>query len=73
MKNISIVNDEWLTPQQLELEFGITQGAQYKMRMRKNYKSNSNTIPIPFTKVGKRVLYYRPDINKWLLSLRKGI
>ncbi|MSN96336.1 helix-turn-helix domain-containing protein [Campylobacter sp. FMV-PI01] len=69
MKDIQIQNKEWLTPKQLEAEFGITIGAQNKMRLRKNYVNGTN---IPFIKVGKRILYFRSDINAWLLSLRKG-
>lgn len=69
MKEIQIQSTEWLTPKQLEAEFGITIGAQNKMRLRKNYKNEQS---IPFAKVGKRILYLRSDINAWLLSLRQG-
>lgn len=72
MKEISLTSNAWITPAQLESEYGITQGAQYKLRMRKNYESDASSKPIPYTKVGKRVLYYKDDIEKWLLSLRKG-
>lgn len=71
MKDIEIQNAEWLTPKQLEAEFGITIGVQNKMRLRKNYEKENSTN-IPFTKVGKRILYLRSDINAWLLSLRQG-
>ncbi|WP_096015716.1 helix-turn-helix domain-containing protein [Campylobacter lanienae] len=70
MKDIQIQNKEWLTPKQLEAEFGITIGTQNKMRLRKNYENEQS---IPFTKVGKRILYLRSDINEWLLSLRQGV
>lgn len=69
MKEIQIQSTEWLTPKQLEAEFGITIGAQNKMRLRKNYENKQS---IPFAKVGKRILYLRSDINAWLLSLRQG-
>lgn len=72
MNNIQIQNTDWLTPKQLEAEYGISQGTQYKMRMRKNYE-NLDNMPIPFAKVGKRVLYYKKDIENWLLNLRKGV
>ncbi|MBO5063231.1 MAG: helix-turn-helix domain-containing protein [Campylobacter sp.] len=70
MKDIQIQNKEWLTPKQLEAEFGITIGTQNKMRLRKNYENEQS---IPFAKVGKRILYLRSDINEWLLSLRQGV
>ena len=69
MKEIQIQNQEWITPKQLEAEYGITIGSQNKMRLRKNQE---NETSIPFVKVGKRILYFRKDINEWLLSL-KGI
>jgi len=46
---------EWLTPKELESEFGIKISTQNKMRMRK---------VIPYSKVGKFVRYSRTKINQ---------
>ncbi len=46
---------EWLTPTELESEFGIKISTQNKMRMRK---------VIPYSKVGKFVRYSRTKINQ---------
>ena len=40
--------------------------------MRRNYKDGATKYPIPFVKIGKRILYLKADIEKWLLSQRKG-
>lgn len=73
MKEISLKNEAWMTPKELEAEYGITEGAQYKLRMNKNYEDGVCNNPVPFVRVGKRVLYYKADIENWLLSQRKGV
>lgn len=51
----------WLSPDDLEEEFGFSKSTQSKMRMAVN-KSN-----IPFSKIGgKYILYDRALINQWL-------
>lgn len=48
----------WLTPVDLENDYGIKQSTQAKYRMRKE---------IPFSKIGgKFIRYDRQKINKWL-------
>jgi len=46
---------EWLTPKELESEFGIKISTQNKMRMAKK---------LPYSKVGKFVRYSRTKINQ---------
>lgn len=67
-----INNDSWLTPEQLQDQYGISRTQQAKLRMRRNYKDGATKYPIPFVKIGKRILYLKADIEKWLLSQRKG-
>jgi len=50
----------WLSPSELEVEYGFSKSTQSKMRMR------SNPSTIPFSKVGKFVRYDRYTIDKWL-------
>jgi len=51
----------WLSPDDLELEYGFSKSSQSKMRMQ---KSNST---IPFSKIGgKYIRYDRFAIDKWL-------
>ena len=52
---------EWLTPLELEKEFGIKISTQNKMRMAKT---------LPYHKIGKYVRYHRPDINKMFLNAK---
>ena len=53
----------WLSPSDLEVEFGFSKSTQAKMRM----TSNSSTIP--FSKIGgKFIRYDRIEIDKWLES-----
>lgn len=54
----------WLSPAQLEQEYGIKQSQQAKMRM------SSHGSKIPFSKVGRQVMYNREQIEAWLESLR---
>ncbi len=51
----NIVQKEWLSPLDLEEEFGIKVSTQNKMRMAKK---------ISYSKVGKFVRYSRTKINK---------
>lgn len=55
------LHKRWLSPSELESEFGFSKSTQSKMRM----SSNSSTIP--FTKIGgKFIRYDRLLIDKWL-------
>jgi len=47
----------WLSPSELEIEYGFSKSNQGKMRMKKL---------IPFSKVGSYIRYNRELINKWL-------
>lgn len=51
------INKRWLTPDEVEKEFNISKSTQAKWRMQKK---------IPFSKVGKFVLYDLHEINNWL-------
>lgn len=50
----------WMSPIDLELEYGFSKSTQAKMRM-----INSNST-IPFSKIGKYIRYDRVAIDKWL-------
>jgi predicted DNA-binding transcriptional regulator AlpA len=50
----------WLSPTELEKEYGFSKSTQSKFRM----ASNSSTIP--FSKIGKFVRYDRFAIDAWL-------
>jgi predicted DNA-binding transcriptional regulator AlpA len=52
----------WLSPKDLQNEFGFSESSQAKMRM----TSNSSTLP--FSKVGKYIRYDRIEIDSWLES-----
>ncbi|EIA5268078.1 helix-turn-helix domain-containing protein, partial [Campylobacter jejuni] len=56
-------NKNFLTPKQLEDEFGISISKQNKMRMQKNQNSTNS---LPFIKIGKTILYKRSEIEIWL-------
>ncbi len=56
----SIKGKEWLTPDELEIEPGISKSTQAKYRMARK---------IPFSKIGGRYIRYsRTEIDKWLRS-----
>ena len=50
----------WLSPSELEVEYGFSKSTQAKMRM----ATNSSTLP--FSKIGKYIRYDRYEIDKWL-------
>jgi len=50
----------WLSPSELEEEYGFSKSTQSKMRMR------SSASNLPYSKVGKFVKYDRIAIDKWL-------
>jgi len=52
-----MVKKEWLTPDELVKEYGISIHAQNRMRMKRK---------IPYSKIGKHVRYKRSEIEKWL-------
>lgn len=72
MKLNDIKNESWLTTYQLQDQYGISRTQQAKLRMRRNYRDGVTKYPIPFVKIGKHILYLKADIEKWLLSQRKG-
>ena len=51
----------WLSPDDLEQEYGFSKSTQAKMRM------SSSRSTIPFCKIGgKYILYSREQINEWI-------
>jgi len=54
---INIEAKRWLTPTDLEDEFGFAKSTQAKMRMNRK---------IPFSKLGKFIRYDRNEIDLWL-------
>lgn len=50
----------WLSPSELEAEYGFSKSTQSKMRMR------SSGSCFPYSKVGKYIRYDRVAIDKWL-------
>ncbi len=48
---------DWLTPEELQAEYGFSKSRQAKLRMDRL---------IPFSKIGSYVRYSREAINQWL-------
>ena len=60
MANI-ILQKRWLTPSDLESEYGFSKSTQAKMRM------SSNASSLPFSKIGSKYIRYdRKLVDKWL-------
>jgi len=58
---MSNLEKRWLSPSELETEYGFSKSTQAKMRMA------SNSSIIPFSKIGgKFIRYDRLAIDKWL-------
>ena len=61
MQNVDLEQKQWLTPKELNNEYGFSVSTQAKYRMDRK---------IPFSKIGKYIRYNRDDINEWLNSNR---
>ncbi len=58
MKNTeNVLQKRWLSPTELEDEFGFSKSTQAKYRMDRK---------IPFSKLGKYIRYDRNEIDVWL-------
>ncbi len=58
MKNTeNVLQKRWLSPTELEDEFGFSRSTQAKYRMDRK---------IPFNKLGKYIRYDRYEIDAWL-------
>ena len=58
----NIVLNQWLSPEDLEKEFGIKKSTQAKLRMKKI---------IPYSKIGTKIVRYnRNDIDQWLTDAK---
>lgn len=55
------IEKRWLSPEELQEEYGFSKSTQAKMRMA------STKLKIPFAKIGgKFIRYDRYEIDKWL-------
>ncbi|CUU76594.1 Helix-turn-helix domain [Campylobacter hyointestinalis] len=60
-----IESDEFMTPTQLKRMLGISIPTQTKMRARQSCFANDKN-PLPFIKLGARVLYRKSSIDEWI-------
>ncbi|MDD3597088.1 hypothetical protein [Sulfuricurvum sp.] len=59
--SVNLVQKRWLTPDELEAEYGFSKSVQSKMRMA------SNRSTLPYSKIGgKFIRYDRLLIDRWL-------
>lgn len=58
-----------LSPNDLVENYGISIVTQNRLRLRK--KQESDKYPIPFIKIGKRIIYQKDQIEEWLNSIQK--
>lgn len=70
MNAIQTLADGWLSPSDLQEQYAISKPAQAILRLKK--RQESDRFPMPFTKIGKRILYKREQIENWLLANQNG-
>ena len=70
MKKIEKLADGWMSPVDLQETYGISTSVQSILRLRK--RQESDEFPLPFTKIGKRILYKKELIENWLLDCQGG-
>ena len=70
MNAIQTLADGWLSPSDLQEQYAISKPAQAILRLKK--RQESDRFPLPFTKIGKRILYKRDQIENWLLANQNG-
>lgn len=56
----------WLSINDLEKLYGISKSVQAVLRMKKRQKGDK--FPLPFQKIGKRILYKQELIESWILA-----
>lgn len=57
---LNLEQKRWLTPDELEVEYGFSKSTQAKMRM------VSTRSTLPFSKIGRYIRYDRHQIDEWL-------
>ena len=70
MNAIQTLTDGWLSPSDLQEQYAISKPAQAILRLKK--RQESDRFPLPVTKIGKRILYKREQIENWLLANQNG-
>lgn len=70
MNAIQTLADGWLSPSDLQEQYAISKPAQAILRLKK--RQESDRFPLPFTKIDKRILYKREQIENWLLANQNG-
>ena len=70
MNAIQTLADGWLSPSDLQEQYAISKPAQAILRLKK--RQESDRYPLPVTKIGKRILYKREQIENWLLANQNG-
>lgn len=58
-----------LSPSDLMVNYGISIPTQNRLRLRK--RQENDKFPLPFVKIGKRVLYKKDQIEEWINNLQK--
>lgn len=58
-----------LSPEDLMINYGISIATQNRLRLKKRQKNDQ--YPIPFVKIGKRIIYKKNQIEEWIDNLQK--
>ena len=57
------------SPNDLMVNYGISIATQNRLRLKK--RQESDKYPIPFVKIGKRIIYQKDQIEEWIDNLQK--
>ena len=58
-----------LSPNDLVENYGISIATQNRLRLKK--RQESDKYPLPFVKIGKRIIYQKNQIEEWIDNLQK--
>lgn len=58
-----------LSPEDLMINYGISIATQNRLRLKKRQKNDQ--YPLPFIKIGKRIIYQKNQIEEWINNLQK--
>ncbi|VYS84331.1 DNA-binding protein [Campylobacter ureolyticus] len=58
-----------LSPNDLVKNYGLSISTQNRLRLRKRQENDEH--PIPFVKIGKRIIYQKDQIEEWLNNIQK--
>lgn len=69
MPELNSKEENILSPNDLAQNYGISIVTQNRLRLKK--RQINDEYPLPFVKIGKRIIYQKDQIEEWLNNIQK--